>query len=44
VEVGKERLKTTEVKKILMARNRKLAGPTAPAYGLYLEKIKFAGK
>ena len=42
VEVGKGRLKTTEVKKILMARNRKLAGPTAPAYGLYLEKIKFA--
>ncbi|MCK5218472.1 tRNA pseudouridine(38-40) synthase TruA [bacterium] len=42
VEVGKGRMKTTEVKKILMACNRKLAGPTAPAYGLYLEKIKFA--
>ncbi len=39
VEVGKGRLTPAEVKKILKARNRKLAGPTAPAYGLYLKKI-----
>ncbi|MCD4812379.1 tRNA pseudouridine(38-40) synthase TruA [bacterium] len=41
VEVGKGRLKPGEVKIILQTRNRKKAGPTAPACGLYLEKIKF---
>lgn len=40
-EVGKGRMTPGEVKKILRARNRKLAGPTAPAHGLYLEKIVF---
>lgn len=40
-EVGKGRLIAGEMKKILRARNRKVAGPTAPACGLYLEKIVF---
>jgi len=38
-EVGKGRIPPEEVKNILAARDRKMAGPTAPAKGLFLEKI-----
>jgi tRNA pseudouridine38-40 synthase len=43
VEVGKGRITATQVKAILAAKNRKLAGRTAPACGLYLDKIRFKG-
>ncbi|MBN1596154.1 tRNA pseudouridine(38-40) synthase TruA [candidate division FCPU426 bacterium] len=41
VLVGKGKMTPGQVKNILHAKNRKLAGPTAPACGLYLEKIRF---
>ena len=43
VEVGKGKLTPVQVKAILTAKNRKLAGRTAPACGLYLDKIRFKG-
>ncbi|MAI28843.1 MAG: tRNA pseudouridine(38-40) synthase TruA [Rickettsiales bacterium] len=39
IQVGKEILKETDIKKIIQSKNRKNAGPTAPPSGLYLEKI-----
>jgi tRNA pseudouridine38-40 synthase len=39
IEVGKGRLKAEAITELLHARDRKLAGPTAPAKGLFLEKI-----
>lgn len=39
VEVGKGRIEVSDVSAILNARDRKQAGPTAPAAGLFLEKI-----
>ncbi len=39
MEVGKETLKETDIKKIIQSKDRKNAGPTAPPSGLYLEKI-----
>ena len=30
-----------QIKKILHAKDRSLAGPTAPADGLYLEKVDY---
>lgn len=41
VEVGKGTFKTTRVRKILAARDRKQAGVAAPACGLYLVKIYY---
>ena len=39
IQVGKEILKETDIKKIIQSKDRKSAGPTAPSSGLYLEKI-----
>ncbi len=39
VEVGKGRIEVSDVSAILNARDRTKAGPTAPAAGLFLEKI-----
>jgi tRNA pseudouridine38-40 synthase len=44
VEVGRGRFSPEQVKKILAARDRKGAGPTAPAEGLCLEAITFGRK
>lgn len=41
VKVGKGRLSPEIIKKILYAKDRRLAGPTAPSKGLFLEKIYF---
>jgi tRNA pseudouridine38-40 synthase len=41
IEVGKGKIKTIETKEILLSKDRKLAGPTAPAKGLFLEKINY---
>jgi len=39
VEVGKGRIEASDVSAILKARDRTKAGPTAPAAGLFLERI-----
>ena len=39
IKVGINKLNELSVKEILNSRDRKRAGPTAPAEGLYLEKI-----
>lgn len=41
VEVGKGKLKASELKKILDSKDRKKAGPTAPAHGLFLREVKY---
>lgn len=41
LEVGKGRLEATELMTLLDLRNRKYAGPTAPAHGLFLEKVHY---
>jgi len=44
VEVGLGKIKPMDVKRILEVRDRKAAGPTAPAKGLCLTKIKYDGQ
>jgi len=39
--VGHGRLAAAELKKILAARSRATAPPTAPAAGLYLLKVRY---
>jgi len=39
--VGKATLQTEDVTRILEARNRSVAGPTAPASGLYLVEVEY---
>jgi len=41
IEVGKGKIGPSQVKEILRARDRRRAGPTAPARGLYLVKVKY---
>ena len=41
IDIGRGRLPAGSMKKILSSRNRKLAGPTAPACGLCLVKVKY---
>ena len=41
VEVGKGKLQPDDIAEILQLRDREKAGPTAPASGLFLEKISF---
>jgi len=41
VEVGKGRMKASDFRKIMNSRDRKNAGPTAPAQGLFLKEIKY---
>jgi len=41
VEVGKGRMDAGYIKEILLSGNRDLAGPTAPARGLFLERITY---
>ena len=41
IEVGRGRFPEGSVKKILKAQNRRLAGPTLPAKGLYLVKVRY---
>ena len=44
VEVGRGRLPPERITAILAGRNRSLAGPTAPADGLWLEKVWYQAK
>ncbi len=41
IEVGKGRLRSEAMLELLNARDRRLAGPTAPARGLFLERINY---
>lgn len=41
LEVGLHRMEPQQVEEILEAKDRKLAGPTAPAKGLCLEKVDY---
>lgn len=41
VEVGRGKIHPDEFQKILEAKDRRKAGPTAPAHGLFLKKVKY---
>jgi tRNA pseudouridine38-40 synthase len=41
IDIGRGKLPKGSVKQILNTRDRKKAGPTAPACGLFLEKVKY---
>ena len=41
IEIGRGRFKPGDLKRILLARDRKAAGPTLPARGLCLMKVKY---
>jgi tRNA pseudouridine38-40 synthase len=41
VEIGRGRISSDKMRDILESRNRRLAGPTAPSNGLFLEKIMY---
>lgn len=41
VEIGRGRIASHQILDILESRNRKCAGPTAPACGLFLEKVTY---
>ena len=41
VEVGQEKRQPEDMKRILEAKDRRAAGYTAPAHGLYLVKVKY---
>jgi tRNA pseudouridine38-40 synthase len=41
IEVGREKLEPDDITRILKARDRSMAGPTAPARGLYLVGIEY---
>jgi tRNA pseudouridine38-40 synthase len=41
VEVGKGKINAVNVREIILSKDRNLAGPTAPARGLFLEKINY---
>jgi tRNA pseudouridine38-40 synthase len=41
VEIGRGRIASHQMEKILNSRDRRLAGQTAPAHGLFLERIEY---
>jgi tRNA pseudouridine38-40 synthase len=41
VEIGRGRFPSERIKEILDSKDRRLAGPTAPAHGLFLERIEY---
>jgi tRNA pseudouridine38-40 synthase len=44
LEIGRGKMKPEDVPRIIEARDRRLAGPTAPAQGLYLWKVSYKTK
>ena len=43
LDVGRGRLAVNDIPKILAARSRAAAGPTAPAQGLFLHSVEYGG-
>lgn len=43
VEIGKGRFPVTRIRSVFSSRDRRLAGPTAPAHGLCLLRVSYAG-
>jgi tRNA pseudouridine38-40 synthase len=41
VEVGKRKITSEDFQKIVDSRDRRKAGPTAPAHGLFLREVKY---
>ncbi len=41
VEAGRNKIDANDIKEILAARDRRQAGPTAPAQGLFLVKVEY---
>jgi tRNA pseudouridine38-40 synthase len=41
VEVGKGKINSEAFRRILESKDRKMAGPTAPAHGLFLKEVKY---
>jgi tRNA pseudouridine38-40 synthase len=41
VEVGKGKMTAVEFRKVLESKDRKKAGPTAPAHGLFLKEVRY---
>jgi tRNA pseudouridine38-40 synthase len=41
VEVGRGKIPPDDMKIILNAKNRNIAGPTAPAQGLFLKEVRY---
>ncbi len=41
VEVGRGRCSTSSIEEMLRLKDRRVSGPTAPACGLFLEKITY---
>ena len=41
LRVGQGKIEPEQIPEILAAKNRKLAGPTAPPWGLYLNKVDY---
>jgi tRNA pseudouridine38-40 synthase len=41
IEVGKGKLRSEAIVELLEAKDRRLAGPTAPASGLFLERVNY---
>lgn len=41
VEVGKGKISPEEFKEILLSKDRRKAGPTAPPHGLFLKEVKY---
>jgi tRNA pseudouridine38-40 synthase len=44
LDVGRGRINAEEIPKILAARVRSAAGPTAPARGLFLHSVEYDGQ
>ena len=41
LRVAQGKIEPEQIPEILAAKNRKLAGPTAPPWGLYLNKVDY---
>ena len=41
VKIGRNKISPEQIQDILEAKDRRAAGPTAPACGLFLEKIDY---
>jgi tRNA pseudouridine38-40 synthase len=42
IEIGQRKIEPTAIKEIIEAKDRRAAGPTAPAHGLFLNKVFYS--